>query len=161
MDVGEEDVNVRPRFKYGNSFVGIGRFERSKPGRFDHFDCVQADKRHILKGAEAAPPLLAVYPISVAPALQYRSVDDQVETPAVGIFAGLALALYVKWFQPFQPLFLQENRPPNPRSNATVSVPIRENTDELRSTVLRRKLLISLWSSNDYEQRRTIYWRKG
>ena len=85
---------------------------------------------------------------------------DDVDTLAVGVFAGLVLALYVKRFQPSSHCS-PAKRPPNPRSKATVSGPIRENTGELRSTVFWPKSLILLWSSNDCEQRRTIYWRKG
>src|SRR5215471_5685446 len=47
-------------------------------------------------------------------------------------------------------VFPLENRPPNPRSKATVCVLIGENIGEQRSTVLRSKPLILLWSPNDW-----------
>src|SRR5262249_10311766 len=58
-------------------------------------------------------------------------------------------------------MFSDQNRPPNPRSQATVSALIGEDTAERRSTVLRRNALILLCVPNDGEQGRTLYWRKG
>ncbi len=107
------------------------------------------------------PALLAVLPISVRPALRCWSGNNQIKPTAVGAFAGLGLAFYVERFEPSSHCPSGKNRPPNPRAKTTVSAPIRRNTGELQSTVFRRKTLILLWNSNDFEQRRTIYWRKG
>jgi hypothetical protein len=56
MDVGEKDVNVRARLKYGDSFVGVDRFKRVEPGRFDHFNCVQADQQFVFDDEDNGPP---------------------------------------------------------------------------------------------------------
>ena len=55
MDVGKKDVDVRPRFKNGNSFISIGRFNRVKPGGFNHFNCVQADQQFIFDDEDYWP----------------------------------------------------------------------------------------------------------
>jgi hypothetical protein len=118
-------------------------------------------KRQIAEGAQAVPALFPVDPVPERPVFCCRACDNQVEAAAVGVLARPCLTFDVEWFQFPSHDILRSKRPPNPRSQATVSARIGENTAELRSTVLRRNTLLLLCIPNGGEQGRTLYWRKG